>query len=676
MTDFNALALAAAARKRRQAQAPQTPEGMFFNPETGQYTSRELLASQFEPQRGGAFVRGGATGASFGLLDEIAGGLGYLSGGEDLGTFKREKARAMMEADERDFPGTALAGQVTGALAPAAASAPLAMGKGLIGTIGRGIGIGATEGAMHGAGGGEGVEDRVNQAAWGAGVGGVVGGAAPLAIAGVKSVADPIVGAIMRRPSQPKVYRAIADALMKSGKTADGVAKELSEASLEGQGEFRLMDALGQAGQRRASGVVRSGGEGAEELADFLQRRQMGQPERVSGFVEEAFGLPAQPRQASGTAVSIPGQASPDQPADVLSRRIQSASQLTDDLTKARGEAANMAYDAARGNAAPVDVRGALSVIDNRIGGMQGSGVAGDGIDSKLLSYRNRLAAPESALEEGVSARELSDFDRVLGLKQTVQDDIGAAVRAGRNNEARELGKLVRELDQALEAASPSYRAANDQFRSASGVIEAVGEGANMSRPGMRATDSVAQFSGMTPDQQAAARAGYADRVLSQIEASAAPTTNRAKPLQSPKRTAEAQSMTLDPELYARRLARENSMWETQNRALGGSRTADNLADVDGIGSATSGVMDVARSLGNLNLGDAVAKAGAALGPIMRGENDATRRAIAEALMSSDAQATLAPAVRKVMGDNLRESIAAALMRQPGRERLLDLGAR
>ncbi len=69
------------------------------------------------------------------------------------------------------------------------------------------------------------------------------------------------------------------------------------------------------------------------------------------------------------------------------------AAQTTGALKDARSAAANTAYDAARSNAAPVDVGGALSVIDARVGGMRGSGVTGDGIDAKLTGYRQRLAA-------------------------------------------------------------------------------------------------------------------------------------------------------------------------------------------------------------------------------------------------------------------------------------------
>jgi len=292
----------------------------------------------------------------------------------------------------------------------------------------------------------------------------------------------------------------------------------VAAARAEGQPEFRLADALGLPGQRTLNGITRSGGAPGDEVAEFLATRQAGQPERVGAFVEDAFGV-----------------------------RGTTAANTREGLIAARSNAANSAYDAARGNAAPVDVRGALGAIDARTGGMVGSGVTGDGIDAKLLGYRQRLAAQPGP--DGVM-RELSDFDRVLGVKQSIQDDIGAAVRAGRNNEARELGRVLAELDSALEASSDMYRTANDGFRDASRVIDAVDEGAMMATRG-RAADNVPRFGAMAAAERDAARTGYGDRLLAQLEQMTAPTANRAKPLQSPKRVAEADAMTFDPQLYA-----------------------------------------------------------------------------------------------------------------------------
>lgn len=639
-----ALAVVKARRRRLEGQPAAVPEGMFLNPATGQMTSREMIKGNMETSTGGSAVRGAGAGVTFNLDDEARAAGAYLRGGEDWGRFELEQARAQQELDEDEHGTASMAGQIGGALVPAIGSAPLAIGKGLLGTVGRGAAIGATEGAVFGAGDGEGSGGRASGAVSGGLIGGLVGSAAPFAIAGAKRAVDPIAGVLMNRPSQSKVSRGLMETLRQSGRSADDVAQEVSEAAIEGQSEFRLMDALGSAGQRRAAGVARAGGDGAAEIAEYLEKRQLGQPERMAGFLDEAFGM------GGDTAKS-----------------------RTAALTGARGEAANAAYDAARGNAAPVDIRGALGVIDSRIGGMKGSGVAGDGIDAKLARYRSRLAADVADLPEGVSARELSDFDRVLGVKQSVQDDIGAAVRAGRNNEARELGKLVSELDQALEGASPSYRAANDGFREASGVIDAVDQGRQMARPANRAADTTAQFSAMTPDQQAAARVGYGDSLLGKLEAGTAPTANRAKALQSPKVEAERGILSIDPELLARRVDRENAMWGTQNRALGGSRTADNIADIGDTEAVTEGLVGAGKSLMNFSWGDALEKAAQTLGPVVRGENEATRKALAEALMSGNPQSVLSPAIKRQMEVGLLDALTAGGMRQPGREGLLGL---
>jgi hypothetical protein len=654
-----ALAIARArlrVQQQQRAQQPvpnadgtygEAPEGMVMNPTTGQMTSRELLKGNMETSTGGAAGRGAMAGLTFNLDDEAQAAGAYMRGGEDLALFRLEQARAQQELDQDQHGAASMAGQIGGALVPAIGSAPLAVGKGLLGTVGRGMGIGAVEGAAFGAGSGEGLGGRIDNAAWGGAIGGGVGAAAPAIMSAAKSVVAPAWGALTSQPSKTKVSRALAETLRQSGRSADDVAKDVRDAALEGQGEFRLMDALGDAGQRRASGMVRAGGDAATELADFLEKRQLGQPERMASFIDDAFDMGGDTAKSRAAA-----------------------------LTAARGQAADAAYDAARGNAAPVDVRRALGVIDDRIGGMQGRGVAGDGIDAKLARYRNRLAAPESKLPEGEIARELSDFDRVLGVKQAVQDDIGAAVRAGRNNEARELGKLVSALDDALQDASPSYRSANDSFRDASGVIDAIDQGRKMSRSTNRAADTTAQFSAMTPEQQAAARVGYGDSLLGKLESGTAPTTNRAKALQSPKVEAERGILSIDPDLLARRVERENAMWGTQNRALGGSRTADNLADIEGAEQVTEGLLGSLESLGNINAGTAIKKALGSLGPALRGENEATRKALAEALLSSDPAMVLSPALRREFEMGLLDALGAAGGRQYGREGLLDMSAR
>jgi hypothetical protein len=172
----------------------------------------------------------------------------------------------------------------------------------------------------------------------------------------------------------------------------------------------------------------------------------------------------------------------------------------------------------------------------------------------------------------------------------------------------------------------------------------------------------------MTAEQQAAARVGYGDLLLNRLEAVTAPTANRAKPLLSTKRVQEADAMAVGPTIYRDRLARENTMWETQNRALGGSRTADNLQDIEAMDGLAGGVLDVARSAGNLQFGDMAAKIGGMLGPLARGQTDETRQLIARALMSDDPVKALAPALRQELSSSAKRRVIEAILRQPMRE--------
>ncbi len=646
-------------------------EGLTFDPRDGTYKNRRALSEGYEPSRANAVVGGAMQGLGLNFGDEVIGLMGRAFEGPGMGDLRREQARAQLEKQQAGFPVSYGVSEVAGNVGTAAAALPAAVGGSMLGTMAKGAALGAGEGFAYGLGDGEGVEDRLNKGAQYGVVGGVVGGAAPVVVGAAakagRGILDSVSGGIdsaLNRGSKSRASRALAETLKKSGKTADDVTQEVATASLEGQPEFRIMDALGLAGQRRASGVVRAGGDGAEELARFLQQRQIDQGNRVGAFVEDAFGF----TKPAGTANVPATPGATGKVSDVLKRPVSTADKLREALKGARKATADDAYDAARGSAKAVDVREALSVIDDRIGGMQGSGVAGDSIDGRLNTFRSRLASqPGGDAFKGADSVEMSDFDRVLGVKQDVQDAIGAAVRAGRNNEARELGRLQTALDEALEAASDGYRAANDGFRADSRVISALDDGAQMARPSRRADDTVSLFNSMTPDEKAAARIGYGDKALAKIEGNASPTANVAKPFNSTKAQTEAAAMATDPRLFSDRIARENAMWETQNRALGGSRTADNMQDISSVGPM-SNLVRAAKSAMSLQMGDAAASVGAAVGPALSGNNEATRKIIADMLMSKDAGKTLAPVLKQQKNSEAVRAVLEALLRNAGRE--------
>jgi hypothetical protein len=461
-----------------------------------------------------------------------------------------------------------------------------------------------------------------------------------------QAASNPVRGMIdsmVSRASPQRANRALANGIERTGQTPDELQAALSAAKAEGQGQFVLADAMGNPGQRMLAGVARQPGAYKTDVVEQLRKRQTDQSDRISQFLAEGLDAP-----------------------DTAAARAAG-------LKKARGDAANANYEAARGNAGPVDTRGAQAAMEARVGPMRGAGISGDSIDGKMAKYLDRLRAKDPAASQlgdtglapsGADATptsvELSDFDRVLGVKQELQDDVGAALRAGRNNEARELGKIVKQIDEALEASSDGYRKANDTFRADTQTMEAVDQGRDFTRPSSRAQDNVATFQGMTPDQQAAARAGYADPLMARIQ-SGAEGVNKARPLTSTKVQAELGAMANDPQKLTRQIDRENTMFETGNAALGGSKTADNLADMDDVGGMDAGLM---ANLLTGRWGSAATDGLRMAGSAAKGQNEATRALIAQALMSSDPQKAIASAIGQADRDRITRRLLDSLTRQ------------
>ena len=585
------------------------------------------------------FGANAAQGMSFGLGDEaygaIAGIKSMMGGGEYLPAYRAERddARADMATISERYPNAATGGYLTGAAIPALTASPLATGESMLGTMGRSGLLGMTEGGLQGAGNADGrgiVGETIKGGLIGLGAGiaaPAVIGAATLAKRGLFEGLPQMFG----RASQTKANRAIADALMRSGKTAPDVDALIAAATRDGQPEFRLMDALGLPGQRAANGLTRAGGAPGDEVAEFLATRQAGQPERVGAFVEDAFGV-------KGTT----------------------AAKTKEGLDKLATNANNAAYTAARANAGPVNLTPTIETIDdltNRNPILGESALGDTEIGRRLAKLRGQMTA---------DGEQLIDFNQVLNIKQDLGGIIDGIKVSGKKVPP-ELAKVYGALDRALEGSSDAYRVANDGARASFKTINAVDEGAAMMTSG-RAADNIPQFGAMAAMEQDAARTGYGSAILKVLEDVKTPSTNRALVRSSPKAVAQADAFALDPRLYADRLGRENVMWETQNRALGGSRTADNLADQGAMDGISGEVMKAGKAAANLQFGDMVSKVAGALGPILKGQNEPTRMLIAQALMSSNAGQVLAPAIAQATKSASVRRILEALLRQPLRE--------
>lgn len=493
------------------------------------------------------------------------------------------------------------AGNIIGRVAPRVAQAVQST---YAGRLGADAVSGATQGGLSAYG-------HDQDVGTGAIIGGAVGGLArPIMDAGGAALRS--VGGLVGIGSENRARAAIAEALMRSGHSADDIANDLTIAAQQGQPEYMVADALGNSGQRMLSGVARSPGDMRQTIAETIQRRQAGQGERLVNALSEGFDAPT------------------------------TAAQTRTAMTTARNTAADANYGAARTAAGAVDPTAAIQAADNFLTpGASGvmsntTGIADDSIESAVRKARGYLTDGNSIV---------SDFNAAFRAKQ----ELDAMIERAQPAVQRQLIPIRNALDDSLATASQPYAAARDQFRRESQAIGAIDEGTAAASARTRASDNVGRFQQMPADQQQAFRQGYADPQIARIEAaSMSPTTNKARMLITEKSGQEFPAFAAPGrgDVMGDRIAREQRMFETASQALGGSRTADNLADIADAQSFDP-TMIGALLTGNFK--------GAALQGLQKGinaiqgRNSQTRDMIARMLLEGDptrARAELARAVQ------------------------------
>lgn len=433
------------------------------------------------------------------------------------------------------------------------------------------------------------------------GTGALVGGAAGAVARPVMALGGSAlnsVGGMLGLGNNSRARTALAEALARSGKSADDVVDDLTRAAADGQDVYTVADSLGNSGQRMLSGVVRSPGDERAAVVEALQRRQAGQGRRLQMALEEGFGNP------------------------------QTQAQTEAALTALRSADADVNYGAARQAAGTVDPTAAIAKADDFLSpggaGIPTSPLPDDSVESTVRRARGMLTDGQNIV---------SDFDTAFRTKV----ELDSMIERANPTVQRQLIPIRNELDKALETASQPYAQARNTFRQHSQDIEAANIGRQAAKAG-RVEDNLDTFAKLTrPEQQASFRAGYVDPQIAQIQNAAGPMTNRARPLVTDATMAEFPAFAQPgkaPQLMDR-INREQRMFETSAQALGGSRTADNLADIVDVQSFDPSMLG-ALATGNFK--------GAALQALTRsiqgvqGRNSQTRDLIAKALMTSSPQ--------------------------------------
>lgn len=503
----------------------------------------------------------------------------------------RDETRRRAEAMQRQHPYAFGAGELGGGVVDALAL-PASSALTLGGRIGTGLLEGGALGAVAGAGEAETAEKIPQAGGIGALGGALVGGALPVA---GEMISVPVSNLAARWNPQSYGARQVGRAIAESGQTPAAIDQALTQAAREGQDVFLPADVMGTAGQNLLSSVARAPGEGRQLATETLEQRQAGQGRRIANQLAQGFG------------------------------EARTAQQAETAMTAARDAAADIAYPAARRGAGAVDLSPVIAEIDATLqpGATQiarpQSGIASDTSEAALESIRRRLTDDRSTL---------SDYTAVERVRHDLSDMVNSAQRAGQGNRARLLRNVLRTLDRQMEQASPGFLQANREFAQATRDIEAIAAGRSAAMRG-RPEDTIPAFQALSPQGQQAFRAGYIDPLQERV-GGAAFGANKAREFTSEAFAREAQAMAPGADQLQRQLARENLMFATRTRALGGSHTADNLANAEALG------VDPAM-ITHAITGDWHGLLRGAMGSIHRGLTGNTpevRRAIAEILLA------------------------------------------
>jgi hypothetical protein len=178
----------------------------------------------------------------------------------------------------------------------------------------------------------------------------------------------------------------------------------------------------------------------------------------------------------------------------------------------------------------------------------------------------------------------MRDIQRArIGLRS----EIDKAFRAGENDKAFSLKEVLKALDGELERANPEFLTANRTYAGPAGARSAITKGQKASHE--RPEDALDTFRGLAAaDEQQGFRQGISEGYQKRL-ANAEGAGDRARIFDSAKgRALEEIALPGQGERFGARRELESRMSATQQRALGGSQTAANLAN----DAAYSGVLE------------------------------------------------------------------------------------
>jgi hypothetical protein len=406
----------------------------------------------------GDFARMAAQGATFGLADEIAGGVAGLFGGDREAVTEASRQRV---ADLRQTsPGASMMSEIAGGVAvPFMTGAKLARGLTRTGSgvLARSV-AGATGGAVAGAAG---------SGLYAAGE--AEGGAGERAAAGARGTVPGLIGGALLGGGAP-----LAGALL--GRTGRFMGEVFSP---EGQGQREA--------RRRLRQVF---GEAGVDPSDVPARMDALGPNAVIADIDPRLAREARNAANQSAALERTGG-----PVERLRQRTEARGErLAAQLRETSGISESMQSGQEAARRAVQEVREQhYHPLERAFPEVDGEAVQAALRDPRVARVARRTA-PESMASEGAVRRVIEQgipedqarqmvptkppsFTELQDIMMDLRDEVTAARAAGRPNASRRAAEALDLVMGAMEQDIPGFREAQSAFRLASKKLEAYDQG-------------------------------------------------------------------------------------------------------------------------------------------------------------------------------------------------------
>jgi hypothetical protein len=500
----------------------------------------------------------------------------------------------------------------------------------------------AIAGLFSGAGGtaaAEAVPDPYK--GWAALLGGLFGGGVATTVGSLgRGVAEGVRGMVQGAVNPAdRADDLLVQSIMRDSTSPERMAQSVDDAAKAGNPAFAAIDTGGRNTQRLAGVVARVPGEASDDMTQFAVKRQAGQGDRVSGYVDEALG------DGSGAYATEQG------------------------LLQSRREAAQPLYEQAY--AAPVPSGDVYSSLLTRRS-VQDAIPAAERVAAErqmpISELFTSVAGPNGELMRVPTVRGW-DF-----IKRELDSVVDRLYRSGDTTAAGAIKETRDQLKTQLSQDVPAYGQALAQYADDSSALRAMQTGRELATA-RNADAASAEFGRLNPGEQALARVGASREIGGRVD-NMRPSQDKTLGMDTPafKQKLETLAGAEATDRFGQQISREQQMVRSNRRLTTGSDTFENAlgaADAEGVISGV--VNNVARGRGLT--ATALDALGNAVGGVLRraqGINEDVGRRVADYLMSTDPEeiralsAAFARAqspeavsdefIRRVMGADLRNS--------------------